>query len=122
LGLNCGVPRRSPESDEEAHMAGYAVAHSTETRQINKQPLLENRRHGIVEISGLSKSPQLLGNLRRFGSETKKVWKDPEAAFNPRRQSCRNLFGRWMRLSGCHCVPCVEFELILAVFKAIRPA
>src|SRR5580704_3622678 len=105
LGLNYGVSRRSPESDKEAHMSGYAVANSTETRQVNKQPLLENRWHGIVEISGLGKSPQLFGDLRRFGSEAKKVWKDSEAAFNPRGQSPGKGFWQWLSVSRCHCVP-----------------
>ena len=107
LRLNRGVPCRAAKSDEEAHMSGYAVANSTETRQVNKQPLLENRWHGIVEISGLGKSPQLFGDLRRFGSEAKKVWKDSEAAFNPRGQSPGKGFWRWLRVSRCHCVPCV---------------
>jgi hypothetical protein len=92
LGLNRGVSCRSPKSDQEAHMSGYAVANSTEARQVNKQPLFENRRHGIVEICGLSESPQLFGNFRRFGSEAEKVRKDSEAAFNLRRQSCRKGF------------------------------
>ena len=106
LGLNRCVSCRSPKSDQEAHMSGYAVANSTEARQVNKQPLLENRRHGVVEISGLSESPQLFGNLRRFGSEAKKVREDSEAAFNPRGQSPGG-FWRWLRVSRCHCVPCV---------------
>ena len=39
-----GIAGRSPQSDEEPHVARDAIAHLAEARKVDKQPLLEQRR------------------------------------------------------------------------------
>ena len=57
-----------------------AVAHLAEAREKYKQPLLEERGNGIVEIGGFGEVPKLLDDLRSIGSRHEEIGNEPEAA------------------------------------------
>ena len=45
-------------------MARDAIAHLAEAREVDKQPLLEQRRQRVVQIGEASETPQVLDDLR----------------------------------------------------------
>ena len=67
---------------QESHMAHDAVAHWAEAGEPDEKPLLEDRRHRVVEIAGLGESPQLLDQLGRGRRRTEEVREDAETTGN----------------------------------------
>jgi len=67
-------------TQQESHMPHDAIAHRAESRQRYKQPLLEDRGHGVIEITSLGKTPELLYEFWRCAPRAKEIWKHAEAA------------------------------------------
>ena len=71
LGTRFGVSGRMALADEKAHMPHDAVADLTESREMDKEPLLEHRRQWAVQVGRLRK-PRL----------------DPAVLLTPRLERC----------------------------------
>ena len=95
------IAARPALADEKSHVAHDAVPNLTEPRQVDEQALLEERRQGVVEVTGLGKAPQLLNQFRRRGGCAEEVGQDTEAFPDLRRKL----------LCLCHSIaPCRHYE------------
>ena len=76
LGGRFGVSGRTALADEKANMPNDAVADLAESREMDKEPLLEHRRQWAVQVGRLRKLPQLLDETWRCISGTKEIRED----------------------------------------------
>jgi len=65
-------------ADEKADVPDNAVADLAESREMDEQPLLEQRRQRAVQVGGLRKLPQFLRKPRRGISGTEEIGEDAE--------------------------------------------
>src|SRR4029453_3035981 len=72
-----GIAGGSSQSDKEPNVARDAIAHFAETRNVDKQPFLEQRGQGIVQIRKARESPQIRHDLRVL-REPEEVRQKPE--------------------------------------------
>src|ERR1700727_661724 len=77
------VTRGTAQTYQEPKMSGDTVPDLAEKGQINKQPLLQQRRQRIVQVRELSESPQILCNLRIVRREAEEVWQNAKSFGNP---------------------------------------
>src|SRR5215218_7899078 len=78
LGVDRRVARRVAVAHQKSAVANDAVAHRAEAGEKDEQPLLEQRRHGIVEIGRLREIPELLDNLRRIPRGHEEIGTSPK--------------------------------------------
>ena len=65
-------------ADEKADVPDNAVADLAESREVDEQSLLEQRRQRAVQVGGLRKLPQFLRKPRRGISGTEEIGEDAE--------------------------------------------
>lgn len=70
------------QPNQKPEMSQNAVADLAEPRKVNEQPLLEERWQRIVQIGKTGKSPEVVGDLRMFGSQAKEIRDNPESTFH----------------------------------------
>jgi hypothetical protein len=63
-------------------MSQNAVADLAEPRKVNEQPLLEKGWQWIVQIGKTGKSPEVVGDLRTFGSQPKEIRENSKSTFD----------------------------------------
>ena len=68
---------------------------------MDEQTFLKKRRQRIVEVGGLGKSPQLLGDLGSFGREAEKIRQHSESLADALFQF-RLWNTRQFSIFGCH--------------------
>ena len=78
FGSRVGVSGRPDLADEKANMPDDAVADLAESREVDEQPLLEQRRQRAVQVRRLRELPQLLDQPRRRFRGTEEIGKDAE--------------------------------------------
>ena len=79
LESRVGVSGRPALADEKADVADDAVADLAESREMDEEPLLEQRRQRAVQVRRLGKLPELLDQPRRRVSGTEEIGEDAEA-------------------------------------------
>src|ERR1700751_1985024 len=76
-----------------------AVTDFAEPGEVNKEPLLEDRRHRVVELARFGKAPQFFDDFRILARRQEKVRHQPEATGDFAMEG--GLVGRWQgRSSG----------------------
>ena len=70
------------QPNQKPEMSQNAVADLAEPRKVNEQPLLEERWQRIVQIGKTGKPPEIVGDLRMFGSQPKEIRENPESIFD----------------------------------------
>jgi hypothetical protein len=63
-------------------MSQNAVANLAEPRKVNEQALFEERWQRVVQIGNTGKPPEIVGDLRMFGSQPKEIRENPESTFD----------------------------------------
>jgi hypothetical protein len=79
VGLRSGISGWPPLTDEKAHVPDDAVADLAESRQMDEQALLEQRRERTVQVGRLRELPELLDQSRRGVGGTEEARKNTEA-------------------------------------------
>ena len=78
LGCRVGISSRSALADEKTDMADDAVADLAESREVDEEPLFEQRGQRAVQVSRLRKLPEFLDQSRRGISGTEEIGEDAE--------------------------------------------
>ena len=78
LGSGVGVSGRPALADEKADVPDDAVADLAESREMDEEPLLEQRRQWAVQVRRLRKLPEFLDQPRRRVSGTEEIGEDAE--------------------------------------------
>ena len=65
---------------QKGAVAHDATAHIAKAREIDEQPLLEERGNRVVEVSGLGKLPKPFDDLWRVRGGGEEVWHQAETA------------------------------------------
>ena len=78
LGSRVGVSGRPALADEKADVPDDAVADLAESREMDEEPLLEQRRQRAVQVGRLRKLPEFLDQPRRRISGTEEIGEDAE--------------------------------------------
>ena len=78
LGCRVGVSGRPALADEKADVPDDAVADLAESREMDEEPLLEQRRQRAVQVGRLRKLPEFLDQPRRRISGTEEIGEDAE--------------------------------------------
>ena len=78
LGCRVGVSGWPALADEKADVPDNAVADLAESREMDEEPLLEQRRQRAVQVGRLRKLPEFLGQPRRRISGTEEIGEDAE--------------------------------------------
>ena len=78
LGSRVGVSGRPALANEKADVPDDAVADLAESREMDEEPLLEQRRQRAVQVGRLRKLPELLDQPRRRIGGTKEIGEDAE--------------------------------------------
>ena len=104
LGSRVGVSSRPALAEQKADVPDDAVADLAESRQMNEESLLEQRRQRAVEVGRLRKLPEFLDQPRRRISGTKEIGEDAETIddLTPETKRARLLLGQFMRHSTPH--------------------
>ena len=98
FGFRVGVSGRPALTDEKANMPDDAVADLAESREVDEQPLLEQRRQRAVQVGRLCKLPQFLDQPRRRISGTEEIGEDAETIRDlpPETECARLLFRQFI--------------------------
>ena len=103
LGSRVGVSGRPALANEKADVPDDAVADFAESREMDEEPLLEQRRQRAVQVGRLRKLPEFLDQPRRRISGTKEIRKDAETIRDLAPEAKR---ARWLlRQFSVHSTP-----------------
>jgi hypothetical protein len=71
LNVDSGIACRVSVAEQKRTVADDTVTYLAKSREINEEPLLEQRGNGVVEVGRHCKSPEPLDDLWsvRFGDE-----------------------------------------------------
>jgi hypothetical protein len=103
-------------ADEKADVPHDAVADLTESREMDEEPLLEQRRQRAVQVGRLRKFPELLDQSGRRIRGTEKVGENAEPIGNlaPETMAARVLFRWLMSHATPHCAVPLRYRSGLA--------